>query len=561
MRFYGLGDRGTVTPDKKTAIPTSLNRIDNPSFLTRGFHAWEDRGDEDFFLWMARNRMNFWTAAEKELHLCKKLGMKLADGGHVIISECLNAHHEYPYNHRAFGGDDGKPDDPYDPGSDYMGDADGDGKLTYFEAHPEWFGLKNGKRSDNTKDEFGDNFCTSNPDATHELAKNLVASLIEGKYRNVDILNFWLMDGSNRWCQCDECAKIGNYTDQLLRVAGVVLEEIAKARREGRLHRNVELSSLAYLETIVPPSRPLPDGFDYDHFSITFFPIERCYDHTLADPSCTELNSRLAENYLAWVTGGGRHYRGTMFIGEYYNVSYLKSLPMVYTRMMAADIPWYHRTGTRHFHYMHTPTRLWGTWTLSQYLLGRLLWNAGSDADDIVAEYFARYYPTTSDETARFYATLENAMAGFKTMRYWGWKSGLRDQSKDIFTKKHFSYETVHPLTNDGEDVLEMKALTERARRDIDAAIAAMFRPDRAGAPHGGRAPVRLWRGNGRFPLPPLSYGDVPSCGRRRIGASRSHSADTDRGTPAGNHRPRSGFIEPRKRGKRPRCDTGRGCL
>ena len=48
----------------------------------------------------------------------------------------------------------------------------GDGKLSYFEAHPEWFGLRNGKRSDR---DFitasGDNFNTSNKDANKELAK------------------------------------------------------------------------------------------------------------------------------------------------------------------------------------------------------------------------------------------------------------------------------------------------------------------------------------------------------------------------------------------------------
>ncbi len=476
MRFYGLGEQGTVYPDTSTPLPRNLNHIVNPSFLTRGFHAWEDRGNDDFLLWMARNRMNFWTAAEQETGLCKKLGMKLADGGHVMMMHFLNARHEYPYNHPSFKGDEGKPKDPYRTGREYLGDTDNDGKLTYFEAHPEWFGLKKGKRSDNTVDEFGDNFCTSNPDARAEIAKNLVNSLIDGHYRNVDILNFWLMDDSGRWCECPECAKIGNETDRLLQVVNDILVEIGKARREKRLSRRVELSSLAYLETITPPSRPLPRDFDYDNFSITFFPIERCYDHALADPSCTILNRRLCDNYLAWVTGDGRQYRGSMFIGEYYNISYLKSLPMLYTRMMAAEIPWYHRTGANHFHYMHTPTRLWGTWTLNQYLLGRLLWDVDADADAIVAEYFAGFYPTTSETTAAFYRELEAACAGFKAMRYWGWKNGWKDTDPSkplVFAHGHNYYETRHPLTNDGADIVEMTEGFARARRALDAALAS----------------------------------------------------------------------------------------
>jgi len=471
MRFYGLGEKGTVYPEHARKLPENLRKVENPSYLTRGFHAWEDRGDEEFFLWMARNRMNFWTAAEKEVHFLKKLGMKLADGGHTIQVNFLNPQAEYPYNHPKFNKDNNKPDDPYAPGDEYIGDTNGDGTLTYFEAHPEWYGLYSGKRSDNIKGEFGDNFCTSNKDANLELAKNMIQSLIDGQWKYVDIINFWMMDATYKWCECDHCKQQGSCTDRLLAVVDIMLREIKKARTENRLQRNVELSSLAYLDTINPPSKPLPDDFDYDNFSITYFPIERCYDHTFADPSCTEYNQRLCKNYEEWVMGEGRHYTGTMFIGEYYNVSYLKSLPILYTRTMAADIPWYYHTGTRHFHYMHTPSRLWGTWTLNQYLLGQLLWDVTTDADDLLDDYFRSYYPTTSEQTKRLYLNLEKATAGIKALRYWGWKKALQDVTKNIFPKKHFRYETVHTLTNDGTDLEEMMEFLFAARQALDASL------------------------------------------------------------------------------------------
>ncbi|MBN1291403.1 MAG: DUF4838 domain-containing protein [Candidatus Latescibacteria bacterium] len=471
IRFYGLGDNGTVYPVKKSTLPEKLEIVENPDFLTRGYHAWEDRGDETFFLWMVRNRMNFWTAAEKEVHLLKKFGIKLADGGHTIQMDFLNPKTEYPYNHPKFKGDENKPKDHYARSNEYTGDADGNGILTYFEAHPEWYGLYDGKRSDNIKDEFGDNFCTSNRDANLELAKNMIQALIDGKWKYVDIINFWMMDGTYNWCECENCKKQGAYTDRLLAVVDVMLREIRKARSENRLQRDVELSSLAYLETIEPPTRPLPGDFDYDNFSITFFPIERCYDHTFADPSCTEYNQRLHDRYLEWTSGSGRHYKGTMFIGEYYNVSYLKSLPMLYTRILAVDIPWYYHTGTRHFHYMHTPSRLWGTWTLNQYLLAQLLWNSATDSDDLVNEYFHRYYTTTCETTTQFYQNQEKATAGFKTIRYWGWKKNLTDKNLKVFTKQHFYYYTQHPLLNDGIDLEEMRNYFIEARKCIDNAL------------------------------------------------------------------------------------------
>ncbi len=58
IRFYGLGEKGTVYPSKPAELRRTLNLIENPSFLTRGFWAREERGNEEFFLWMARNRMN-----------------------------------------------------------------------------------------------------------------------------------------------------------------------------------------------------------------------------------------------------------------------------------------------------------------------------------------------------------------------------------------------------------------------------------------------------------------------------------------------------------------------
>ena len=484
IRFYGLGEKGTVYPDELVALPTNLNLVQNPSFLTRGFWSWEDRGDAAFFLWMARNRMNLWNAEEKEIYFLKKLGLKLTAGGHVIQAYFLNPQAEYPYNHPLFTGDEDKPDDPYNVGKEYAGDANNDGKLSYFEAHPEWYGWHDGVRSHHIEEDVGDNYCTSNRDATTELAKNFINSLIDGRWRQVDIVNFWMLD-NGRWCECDKCKQQGTYTDRLLDVCYLVLKEMAGARQEGRLQRQVQLSTLAYHETLTPPTRPLPDDFDYNNFSLTFFPIERCYVHPLADPSCTEINRILLGVYQKWTMGQGRYYKGSMFIGEYYNVSSLKSLPVLFPHIMAADIPWYYRTGARHFHYMHTPTRLWGTWTLNQYLLARLLWNTETNVDTLLDNYYRRYYPTTTEHTRAFYRHLEKATANIKPLKHYvGIKGilnidGIRyilrkrliEDSTSIFPLEHFRYDVYKPVLNDGPDLVEIMAEMALARREIDAAL------------------------------------------------------------------------------------------
>jgi len=441
MRFYGLGQQGTVRPAEPSELPPTLDVIQNPSFLSRGFIGLGDRGDHEVFFWMARNRMNYCDETEKETHFRKKLGMVLARGGHSIQRLFLDT-------------------------------------ATYFKAHPEWFGLRNGRRSGRPQDGAGDNYCTSNKDATRQLAANLVQSLVDGAWRNVDIVNFWMMD-NGKWCECDNCVKQGALTDRLFDVCYAVQKEIQKARREGRLHRKVLLASLAYHETLPPPTRPLPADFDYDSFSVTFFPIERCYVHALADPKCTEINQFLREHYEGWMTRPDRHYRGSLFIGEYYDVSSFKTLPVLFPSMMAADIPWYYRTGTRHFNYMHTPTHRWGTWTLNQYLLGRLLWDATTDSDTLVKEYFRRYYPTTSEQTAGFYRHLEQATANFKTLKHYAGESKyslrrrLTDASLEIFSLKHLQYDGDRPETDGGPSVVQIVDSMRLARKALDAALLA----------------------------------------------------------------------------------------
>ncbi len=448
MRFFGLGEQGTVYPAEKVTIPNeTLDVVENPAFFTRGFYAWEDRGNEEFFLWMARNRMNFWTSAQKEIPLLKKLGMRLAIGAHDVLSNFLN------------------------PNSEHPSETGGKGKVTYFQAHPEWFGMRNGKRTADVGgwSKEGRNICTSNDEAVAELSKNFVQGLIDGIWRYADVVNFWMLDGSDKWCDCNNCKALGSYSDRILRLLYQVNKEVQKARNDGRLKRNVHLSTLAYSDTLNPPTRALPDDFDYENCSVTFYPIQRCYVHALNDPNCTEINRPFAKAYLGWAPHQDGQYKGTLFIGEYYNVSNYKSLPVLYTRIMAADIPWYYKTGSRNMQYMHTLTRDWGTWTLNQYMLSRMLWNPEIDVNAMLNDYFSKFYPTTFERTRAFYNHLEDAFRNITPL-----KTNMAihiNRGEDPFILKHFRYEPFHPPANDGPDLLEIIESLRLARSDIDTAL------------------------------------------------------------------------------------------
>jgi hypothetical protein len=189
--------------------------------------------------------------------------------------------------------------------------------------------------------------------------------------------------------------------------------------------------------------------------------------------------------YLAWVRGDGQPYKGPVCIGEYYNVSSIMSLPAVYPTMMAIDIPWYYKTGSRHFCYMHSPFKKWGTWTLNQSLMAALIWDTSLDVDHFLDEYFSLYYPTTSEYAKKYYSHLEKASANIKAFKHYvGTAYGerrafyrirgrLTDFSKALFPLDHLQYDTFQSTLNDGPDVTEMMDAMTRAGLEIETALLA----------------------------------------------------------------------------------------
>ena len=484
VKFIGLGEKGTVYPDSPLELPADLNININPSFLTRGFFTWGDRKvGEDFFFWLARNKFNYWTPEFQPVKLLKKLGVKLMDGGHSIQGRIFVADDDYTYDHPVFKGDENKPDDPYKVGENYQGDSNNDKKLSNFEAHPEWYGMKDGKRvkinSNLRFAQTGTNFCTSNEDARKEFAKRIVQSLIDGGWKDVDIFNLSTYDGgANQWCTCDECNKDMSYTNKLFLVMYDILNEVEKARQGKRLNRRVEICNSAYAATMEPPTKPLPADYDYKNSFLVFSPIGRCYAHGFADPACTEINQWQYKAFQGWTNGEERYFKGSVMIGEYYNIAVIKSLPLLFTKIMAVDIPKYHRSGALSFRYMHTLDTLWGTWTLNQHLLGKLLWNVNEDAGAVVNDYFRLYYPTTTRTTQKFYEQLEIASANGKLIRHRGGMEN--DQSYfvarrllegNLFELDHMHYEEYHPLVNDGPDVVEMIDAMELAKKHLEQSL------------------------------------------------------------------------------------------
>ncbi len=434
MRWYAPGDLGEVVHGSANLQFPEQTIVEEPKFLTRGFLAWENRGNREFYLWMARNRMNMWTIADTDRATEKQLGLRLDAGLHWVFERYLN------------------PD-------------------TYMQAHPEWYGLVDGKRQ-GFKHEFGVNFCTSNAEAVAEFTRNVVKDLSTGDWRDTDLLELWALD-VGKWCECDNCKRLGTPTDRLLMLVMHVRDALEVARRQGLIHHPIELVFPIYHETLALPANPQWTPADFRDLIGTFFPIGRCYVHYLDDPKCSEYNTPYWETFETWKQHD--KYPGQLEVGEYYNVSTTKSLPVLYKRIMAHDLPLFYSNGVRHFHYMHVYTRLQGPKRLNNYLLAQLLWNPEADTEQLFSDYLTDFYGPVAKPARRFYNLLEYAMLSVQQWKHYGGEhegqclvKQIDSNADNLFGTEHLKLEAYHPLKNAGVSLGESVRALQECRTIMD---------------------------------------------------------------------------------------------
>lgn len=471
-RWFAPGELGEDVPQIKGLA--DLDVTERPSFVSRGFLAWENRGDMEFLLWMARNRLDYWTIAQEPHSLMHKLGIRMVCGRHDAQEQFLNPAGEYPYQHAQGPQGESKPADPYPPSPEFQGDANGDGRLSNFEVHPEWYAEVKGKRVPGISGSFGTNYCTSNPHATTEFVKNYVQALVDGPYRDAQSVRFWALDGG-KWCQCAACQALGTPTDRYLLLVHCFSQEVEKKRAQGAIHRPIEISFLTYADVVDPPTRPLPEGFPPQNCMATFYPIRRCYVHPFDSAACPA-NDKYRGQLTGWMQDPQRYYRGQMAIGEYYNVSRFKCLPLCLMHTMARDIPYYYQTGARTFDYMHVTTSRWGNKALTNYQMARQLWNVQTDCEALWSDYFARRYGPAASAMRGFYESLEQMFSNADALKY-GLATRLDRGAEDLFPNTHLRYRREPAQPCDGPTLLEICEYGNRCRHLLDEAQAMPLPP------------------------------------------------------------------------------------
>jgi len=482
IRFVSPDDYGTYYRcELDISSKTEFDISCTPSFKTReAYSEFMYDTSTECFMWCYHNKLNlFFLVNIENAEIMHKLCIGVVGGGHEMWYKYMDPSHEYPYKHKIFGGD-GKPDDPYEISPFYKGDTNGDGILTYGEAHPEWYAETDGNhplRRDyeryKTGYATGDFICTTNEDGTDEFVKLLVKSLTDGEYRHLSKLKLFGLDNGT-WCQCEKCREIETYSYKIIMLAHKINKSIKKATAEGKIKRKISIELNAYHETLPPPHKPLPEDFDYSSIFTAFYVIERCYAHNINDPNCIESNKMLHDTLMSWVNG---HFKGEFILGEYYNVSTFSAMPFVFTERMKNDIPFYYNHGARHLTYLHMLARCWGMQALNNYLYARLMWNVNADVDNLVNEYLVARYGKHAEKMKDIYKEIENAGANCKFIKHYqfvanenksyGLWASLILKNKDLFNLKHIQLDTRLDDYQAGPSLMETRDRYEACFNDF----------------------------------------------------------------------------------------------
>lgn len=391
-RWFEPGDVGTIVPSIETlTVPTQALSFKSTSPIGRGFSIdGKLNENEELFSWMVKNRLNVYFNFPNSAKMLHKFGFILRDGGH-IFTDIIATDRVLP-----------------------------SGK-TVWEEHPEWYGVPaNGKKNKELA-QFTQ-FCVTNTELLDFLSEELIDRIMT-VWSEADEINVWGFDTWGDVCCCEKCKALGNSTDQMLYMASYFRDKINKARREGKIDRDIKIVLCSYegSSSLFAPQNPVPENLIEAGDHILFSPIARCYEHEIKNDGCI-YNSEYNDALQSWAKLDRCI---PLDVLEYYNVSKFEDLPLLFISTMQKDFIHYYESGVRGFSYMHIPMVNWGVRALTQVLYAELSYDVYCDTQKIIEEYFANRYGKYSEIMKTAYAIIDDASKQITSWRAWKSRSVL----------------------------------------------------------------------------------------------------------------------------------------
>ncbi len=242
----------------------------------------------------------------------------------------------------------------------------------YFDEHPEYFSLVDGKRRRERTQ-----LCLTNPDVLKISIQTVERWIAE--HPEATILSVSQNDWTG-YCECDNCRRVeeeegGAHSGPILRFVNALAGEIEKK------HPDKLIDTLAYWYSEDPPTkvRPRPN------VRVRLCPIGVCEAHPYE--TCPH-NAYFMNNLRAWSKITDQLYVW------HYNTNFTHyQLPFPDFDELIADIPMYKRYGVVGL-FMEGDIRSAGAENaeLRSYVMSRLLWDVKADARKAIQEFHEAYY-------------------------------------------------------------------------------------------------------------------------------------------------------------------------
>ena len=318
---------------------------------------------------------------------------------------------------------------------------------TYFNAHPEWYSLIDGKRQPKQ-------LCLANAEMKAEYVKETLKRLRADS--SVDFIQV----SQNDWrgyCQCEGCKAMmdedgGAPSGPYLRFANEVAEAVEKE------FPNVRIDTFAYQFTRKAPAKTRPRP----NVVVRLCDIECDFARPLSDPS-SPLNAKFAQDIADWKRVAG----GNLFVWDYLANFWSYMLPHPNISQIAPNIRLFAENGAVGVFEQGDALCSAGSFaTLRHYLAAHLLWDPGDDENRLMDEFLAGYYgKSAAPFLKKFIDVVENGPRKTKVSVGCGHKGVSFLTADDKLSAARLMDEAVAAAEKDGEP---FAARVRRERLSVD---------------------------------------------------------------------------------------------
>ena len=248
---------------------------------------------------------------------------------------------------------------------------------TFFDTHPEYFALRNGKRKNGRTQP-----CFTNP-AVFTICLSELRRIMKER-PEFDIYEVSTLD-NRQHCECEQCKmkinQLGNYTDLVLDFVNRIAAEV----EESYPNKKIEFS--AYQDLRTPPVTIRPRS----NVVVRLADVEICHVHGFEQ--CTSPDAvKYYQDVLNW-----RKIANELYVWEYASNFSAYNIPYPNFYALQDNLKTYKRLGFKGImeegdHYTYNGEFQ----ALRIYVLSKLLWNPDIDIDLVVNDFLNGYYGPAS---------------------------------------------------------------------------------------------------------------------------------------------------------------------